>query len=226
MSLNDRQVDRYSRQIIVAGMGGRAQERLLAARAIVVGVAGDIEAPIAYLAGAGVGEIAIAPCMDAAAYGSIIEHAAGLNPDVRVALAENGEADAGPAGAVLAILGGEAARARAARLLAARPRTPAVIARVDVPPAIAVLAAPPPCARCADWAALAPMRGEVARTRRFVAMVATVEALKLLAGPAGLGGTGEQPARLVEFTGGGYAASTRVLARRVGATRCGCGDAA
>jgi len=226
MSLNDRQVERYSRQIIVPGMGGRAQERLLAARAIMIGEPRDIEAPVAYLAGAGVGEIAIIRCPGAADYGAIIAHAAALNPDVRVAMAGDSADETGRTGLICAIAGGEPARECAARLCAARSRNPVVIARLDIPPAVGVFAGPPPCPRCAAWEALAPLGGALARTRRFVAMVATVEALKMLSAPADPGVSGEHPARLIEFSGGGYAAATRTLSRRSGAQRCVCEDAA
>jgi len=59
MSLTDAQIDRYSRQIIVPHIGGRGQERLLAARILLCGDARDIEAPLAYLVGAGVGWISL-----------------------------------------------------------------------------------------------------------------------------------------------------------------------
>ena len=64
MPLTDAQIDRYSRQIIVPHVGGRGQERLLAARMIIAGDARDIEAPLAYLVGAGVGSICLKPSAD------------------------------------------------------------------------------------------------------------------------------------------------------------------
>src|SRR6202030_4043165 len=64
MPLTDAQIDRYSRQIIVPHIGGRGQERLLAARILLAGDARDIEAPLAYLGGAGVGSISLKPSAD------------------------------------------------------------------------------------------------------------------------------------------------------------------
>ena len=80
MSLTDAQIDRYSRQIIVPHIGGRGQERLLAARILLVGDARDIEAPLAYLVGAGVGTICLKPSADQAVFTEKRE----LNPDVSV----------------------------------------------------------------------------------------------------------------------------------------------
>src|SRR5579863_6858215 len=59
MTLTDAQIDRYSRQIIVPHIGGRGQQSLLAARILLAGDARDIEAPLAYLVGAGVGSIVL-----------------------------------------------------------------------------------------------------------------------------------------------------------------------
>ena len=57
--LSDRQVERYSRQLILRGVGEAGQRRLQQAGVLVVG-AGALGSPvIAYLAGAGVGRITI-----------------------------------------------------------------------------------------------------------------------------------------------------------------------
>jgi len=59
MSLREDQIERYSRQIILSEVGGKGQEKLLNAKALVIG-AGGLGAPCAlYLAAAGVGKIGI-----------------------------------------------------------------------------------------------------------------------------------------------------------------------
>ena len=73
--LTDRQIERYSRQIILPQLGGRGQEKLLSAAVAVVGT-GDMNISVAlYLAAGGVGTLGV----DAPAAAAI----AGLNPDCR-----------------------------------------------------------------------------------------------------------------------------------------------
>ena len=215
MTLTDNQIERYSRQIIVPGVGGRAQERLLAACVAIVAAPADAAGAVAYLAGAGVGRIAIHPVGDRASYEAMVERMRDLNPDVSVGIASDempGQSDL-----TLALIGdaraAEAAAGlwRAPRIGAQGEREPrcraAVIARLDTPGRIAVLPAPPPCPLCAEGDLLRPP-GERAGNAGAIAMVAVTEAFWLLAGFAG-----KQPeAALIDFDG--YVSRPRALYHR------------
>jgi len=169
MTLTEAQIDRYSRQIIVPRIGGRGQERILAARILLVGDARDIEAPRAYLAGAGVGTI------------------------VTVADQSPGRFDS-----ALAIIGTEAARKILNEIVGNRDVQALIVARLDAPGRIAVV----PNGHSVDASMLTAV-GTRSETADFIAMLATAEAFKLLAGYA------DSPAAAtIEFDG--YATSTRV----------------
>ncbi|MFZ1889537.1 MAG: hypothetical protein WAU33_16060 [Candidatus Binataceae bacterium] len=181
MPLTDTQIERYSRQIIVPRIGGRAQERLLAARIVIAAERQDLDAPLAYLVGAGVGRIYL-DC--AAANININELAAAmraLNPDSAVAaFAPDASWRVAPT-SVFAIIGSASSQSGACALFAKRVRIPGVVARLDSPARIGVFPAPPPCALCSD-AVLAKPFGERAPEAGLVAMAATAEVFKLLAG--------------------------------------------
>lgn len=57
MALSDAQVDRYSRQIVLPEIGGRGQERLLAATVCLRGGGPLLDTAARYLAGAGIGAL-------------------------------------------------------------------------------------------------------------------------------------------------------------------------
>lgn len=100
--MNDQQIERYSRHILLREVGGKGQKKLLAGRVLIIG-AGGLGAPIAlYLAAAGVGTIGIAdsdvvdisnlqrqvihftPDIGKPKVESAREKMAAINPDVRV----------------------------------------------------------------------------------------------------------------------------------------------
>lgn len=218
MILNEHQIDRYSRQIIVPRVGGRAQERLLDASVTIVAEARDTEMAVAYLAGAGVGRTRIHPVDDPALYQRIAEQVRDLNPEA-VATVENGarSSDVNVSAApdlVLALIGSAHAAKVAESLCRTHRATASVIARLDTRALVAVLPTPPPCALCAA-ADLWGSPSERGTNDGVVAMLAAVEAFKLLAG------FDEHPRpRLFEFAG--YSATPRVPGRRSDTVRCRC----
>jgi molybdopterin/thiamine biosynthesis adenylyltransferase len=110
MALSDRQIERYSRQIILPEVGGRGQARLLAAVMTLAG-SGTLAATAArYLAGAGVGELRLAGAGD----DRLASELRALNPELTV---RAGHVDANTAVLITADLGIEAldARVREAR---------------------------------------------------------------------------------------------------------------
>jgi adenylyltransferase/sulfurtransferase len=59
MKLSSEEVERYARHIVLRGIGGPGQNRLKAARALVIGAGGLGSPALQYLAAAGVGEIGV-----------------------------------------------------------------------------------------------------------------------------------------------------------------------
>src|SRR5438128_2050305 len=123
MALSNQQIERYSRQIIVSGIGGIGQERLLASHLVLAGDIGDLERVLAYMVGAGVGKITLrltagdtAPGVD-----ELLERMHDLNREVAV---NHAAADATDATLILALAGSAAALETIRALSARQAHTP------------------------------------------------------------------------------------------------------
>ncbi len=196
MALTDAQIERYSRQIIVPRLGGRGQERILAARIVIAGEARDIEAPLAYLVGAGVGTIGVRLADNHDAFDQTIAAMHQLNSDVSVNIVDKSFANIDLAFVILS----SAAALKVATEIDARPL---VVARLDAPGKILVIP-DAHATRVADASMLAKF-GTHADAADFIAMLATAEAFKLVAGYS------ENPSRvMIEFDG--YVTKSRVIA--------------
>ena len=57
MALSSEQLERYSRQMVLPGIGGIGQEKLLASKVLIVGAGGLGSAVLYYLAACGVGTV-------------------------------------------------------------------------------------------------------------------------------------------------------------------------
>jgi hypothetical protein len=175
MALSNEQIARYSRQIIIPKMGGRAQERLLSSRLVIISAFEDLEEPLKYLVGAGVGDIDLCvPGSDDARLRSLCAKMRELNPDSSVRYGSIAQIP----DLVFALLG----NADVVRFAAAEAPSvaPAVVARLDAMGKVALMPLPPPCIRCASGGLLDAF-GERGDKAGFIAMTATTEALKLLA---------------------------------------------
>jgi hypothetical protein len=183
-------IERYSRQIIVAG--GIAQERLSAARIVMAGDAADVGPVLDYLAGAGVGRINLRLTGDRASRERLVAYARDLNRDVSV----EAEVPLDPqsTAALFSIIGSTQALAVARTLCTDARESPAIVVRLDRRARIAIIPAPPDAA-AAELKLFAPFSHRHGNAA-FVAMVATTELLKLL--------ISDQPlsnASVIEFDG-------------------------
>ncbi len=209
MALSDGQIERYSRQIIVPRVGGRAQERLLAARIALVGDSRDLVAPLAYLAAAGVGTLAPIVTDGPAAAHALVADTLNLNPDSTI---DTSAAAPGRVTLAFVIVGGEASLSVARAMLDSIAGIACVFARVDSPGRIGVFPHGSPCPRCVPEPLAPP--AERGANAGIVAMAATAEAFKMAAGfdP-------EPRAVLAEFSG--YACGVRTIVRN---PQCSCAN--
>jgi hypothetical protein len=238
--LTNRQIERYSRQLIVQGFGAAAQQRLLAAHMLLIAPQAEIDPVLGYLVGAGVGHIELhanhQPTADAA-IDATAARMRDLNPDSTVRVGSR-VAPASGAFDLALILAGDDASLAQARDLCDRPDSFAgrsaedsapvsasvsafvsasVFARLDQPARIAVIPRRPPCPRCTTGGDLLTPLGAPANNAAFVASLAALEAIKLLAG------LDSAPASsLIDFNG--YQASARLIVPD-SASKCSCNSA-
>ncbi len=177
-------------------MGGRGQERLLAARLTILADIGDLTPALNYLVGAGVGSIHLDSPAAGEALDSVASEMKELNPDVCIETV----APASASDETLLILAGTERIVEMARRMNRIPSYRRVIlARLDEPCLVAILGSRSPCLACGDSSLLAPIGarggfgGPVAGGP--VAMVATAETVKSLLE------VGPQSPRLIEFAG-------------------------
>jgi hypothetical protein len=213
VALTNRQIERYSRQIIVEGFGGVAQERLLASRVLLISNY-DAEAVLAYLVGAGVGKIYLRANLDEAGGDTILARMRDLNSDSAVVIGDAAAANELNVDLAIAIVGDDAALSRARALCDRMSNFAIVIGRLDFPAKLAVIPSRPPCLQCANSGELLAPVGPLADNTAFIAMLAALEAIKLLASYASA-----QKPTLVEFNG--YETSTRTLDSMAGFA-CAC----
>ena len=214
MALTNRQIERYSRQIIVDKFGGIAQERLLASSVLLIANGADAETVLAYLVGAGVGKIALLADLDVASRESIVSRMRDLNSD-SVITARTECASESAHNLALAIISDSATLARTRELCEHPSNCAIIIARLDAPTKLAVIPARPPCPKCAAGGELLAQIGARVENAGFIATLAALEAIKLLARF-----NSAQTPTLVEFSG--YTSAVRILDSNAGAV-CACG---
>lgn len=91
MALTDTQVRRYARHVLLREVGGRGQERLLAASVRLLGDGRAAEEAALYLAAAGIGRLTLDPPLAE----RLGERLAAMNPDCVVVAGDGAEGAAG-----------------------------------------------------------------------------------------------------------------------------------
>lgn len=211
MALSNKQIERYSRQIIVPGIGGTGQERLLAAHMVIVGEFPDIQPVLAYMVGAGVGRISLVTTDASIDFpADLVELMREHNPDVVIEIVGMAPADSH---LVLAMIGSAGASASVRAVCDVGGTAAIILARLDDPAKIAVIPSPPPCIDCVDADLFAPFSSRSVNAGA-IAMMAATEAFKILAGQS----ITSRPV-ILEFDG--YKPTSRELYGAADCPRCG-----
>jgi hypothetical protein len=212
MSLSNQQIERYARQIIVPGLGGIAQERLISAGMMLAGKPGEVASVLAYMVGAGVGDIRLRiTSTDEAQQDLLIMRSRQLNPEVTVR-PEPEKIDG--LNLILAVSEDSASWESLLPLRLLDTAVPLIWVRVDEPASVAIYPTRPPCPLCADTDLIGPSKGR-SENAGFVAMVAATEAFKLLACP-----DPSVTPTLLQFSG--FACTARRLHQSRAGARCAC----
>ncbi len=208
LALSDAQIERYSRQIVLPQVGGRGQERLLAARVAIAGELADLESALAYLVGAGVGTIFLNAPGDSARRDYLIAQMRELNRDVNISAASSGLPERE---LTLILIGSARARDAAAAMNSELGAGGIIAARLDRPGRVTIISSRPPCLACAGEALTT--FGARSETAEPIAMVAATESLKHLISPIA-------EAAIVEFNGITTTTTTRAAAVPSGWPHC------
>jgi len=225
--LSDQQIERYSRQIILPQLGGRGQEALLAASIAIVGNAAISTAAAMYLAGAGVGRLALSPPAPL----SVID---GLNPDCRTAalptLLTRAVADEVAGCDVVLVCGPPSATWQTLHAACVAQHTPLLWgATAGSRGLVAVFAGHCPasaCAACVRVQAAQLLSGADAcdgladATAAFIGTLLATEGLKML-----IGLDAAPPASLLTYDAGAGAIDDAAFSRDPRCPTCGASDA-
>jgi len=207
--LSEAQIERYGRQIILPEVGGRGQERLLAARVALAGAGAAAVAAATLLGRAGVGTLHVS-----AGAGPLPE----LSPDCRSSAGDGAAADVAVG---LLELGApdDAAPAHGASFGLEAARRPFVLGLLAADRLLVATLVGRPCMRCWGQALAADLGGErgaegaahLAPARLALGALAASEALRVLLSPPVLG-------RLTTIGLGGSAAARDLVT--VGCSCC------
>src|SRR5579875_1620842 len=179
MVLSDQQIERYARQIILPGIGGRGQEKLLASRLYILGFESGMEASLAYLVGAGIGKIFLQSLTNAPGPKALDQRMNILNPDSSLTWLDPGAtSEPKTFDALLLIITSANAHMLKARYGRELWQLPTVAVRTADPCKIVTLPKTPPCLECLQEN-LFDALGERAEYSELALLMAVTEMLKL-----------------------------------------------
>ncbi len=218
--LTDAQIDRYSRQIIVSEIGGRGQERLLAATVAVIGTGAIAHVLTPYLAGAGIGRLYLCPAAgeDPGEAERLEADLADVNPDTTIATAAM-SGDWSSVCDVVVATTGDPQTLRPVVAAAARASCPLIAAGVHGSLAWLAVGGPAEhaCVGCAAAMARAAAAGSTFESAA-VGAIGALLALEVLRGTLQLAGLA--PGRWLHYDGDTAALTEGCIARQSACAIC------